>query len=148
MTDTNHNIHENTDKTPNELLDWLCWVWATDGEQFYPPDETATECFESLETTNSDALAYEEGYHARAYTQAVDRYHNLQKKGFNPKARAERHIHEAQENGLDLDDIDWAWLENSSFFTDENSVDDEFTDNITDVIKEQKHVLDNLADEK
>lgn len=99
----------------DEMLDWLCWVWATDGERFYPPDETAKECVEAVEKEgDSEALAWEEGYHSRAYVDAVERFDDLETRGFDPKARAERHIREARDRDLDLPAIDWSWLEASS----------------------------------
>jgi len=32
----------------DDFIQWLCWMWAQDGERFYPPDETAEECTENL----------------------------------------------------------------------------------------------------
>lgn len=100
------------DLTPDELLDWLCWAWATDGERFYPPDETAHECVEAVEKNgDGEAHAWEEGYHSRADTEAVERFDDLEARGFDPVKGAERHIEEARDRGLDLSDIDWEWWE-------------------------------------
>lgn len=102
----------NEDTTPQELVDWLCWSWATTGERFYPPDETAHQCVADVDTSDkSEALAWEAGYHSRAYTEAVERFDDLQARGFDPVTRAERHIDEARNEGLDLPDIDWEWWE-------------------------------------
>lgn len=112
-----------TDQKANELLDWLSCIWATDGERFYPPDETAQECAEAVEKGDDDeTLAFEEGYHSRAYTEAVGRFDDLQRRGFDPVERTERHITDARTQGLDLPDIDWTWLEASGRHkTDDNN---------------------------
>ena len=97
-----------------DVLDWLCWMWATDGERFYPPDETAEACVEGVdEAGDGEKLAWEEGYHSRAYIEAVDRFEALEARGVDPVGRAERHIEDAQERDLDLPDIDWSWWEAS-----------------------------------
>jgi len=106
------NALDESDQNPGELLDWLCWSWATDGERFYPPDETAKECAEAVEKSgDKQALAWEEGYHSRAYTEAVERFDDLETRGFDPVERTERHIDDARSRGLDLSEIDWTWLE-------------------------------------
>lgn len=117
MDTSTEPIDEDRDRTPDELLDWLCWMWALDGERFFPPDETAEECMVAVAETyegQSDedrikAKGWEHGQHARAWTEAVERFHDLEARGFDPKARAEREIARAREDGLDLQDIDWEW---------------------------------------
>jgi len=100
------------DDSLSELLDWLCWSWATTGERFYPPDETAKECVESIDSDDgSGERAWEEGYHSYAYNEAVDRFNDLKSAGYDPVRRAERHIEEARKDDLDLPDIDWEWWE-------------------------------------
>lgn len=100
------------DQNVEELVNWLCWSWATDGERFYPPDETARECVDEVEKTGDNtARAWEEGYHSRAYTEAVERFEDLKARGFDPVERTERHLEEARNRGLDLPDIDWEWWE-------------------------------------
>ena len=94
----------------DDLMNWLCWCWATDGERFYPPDETAHECIENIEKADDEtAQAWEEGYHSRAYTEAVERFENLKARGFDPVERTEKHLEQACDRGLDLQDIDWEW---------------------------------------
>lgn len=104
--------------TAEEFLDWLCWSRAMDGERFYPPDETAAECIEHFEESDSEIVEVTErsrgreyGSHARAYMDAVDFFEDAENWGFDPKARAERYIEEAREDGSDLPEIDWAWWE-------------------------------------
>jgi hypothetical protein len=107
-------MSDEQDPSAEDVLDWLCWVWASDGDRFYPPGETAQGCVEGLdEAGNEKKLAREEGYHIRAYVGAVDRFEALEARGFDPVARAERHIEDAQERELDLPDIDWSWWEAS-----------------------------------
>lgn len=113
------DVDEDTTVDADGMLDWLCWAWAMDGERFYPPDETASECTDALmEERDSDdrQSIYEQEFaeHCRAYTEAVEKFNDLQCRGFDPIARAERHIEEARANGLEgLPDIDWEWAEES-----------------------------------
>lgn len=104
---------------PDELVDWLCWVWATDGERFYPPDETADECSAAIAHPDDEPLAWERGYHARAYGEAVERFADLEASGVDPVERAERYIEAARARGLDLPSIEWRWLEAAK--TDDDS---------------------------
>ena len=103
--------HTGPDETPDELLDWLCWMWALDGDRFYPPKETAAECAEHNKGADETGLAWEEGYHARAYSEAVERFDDLEVRGFDPRKRTERYIERAEERGDNLDPIDWEWLD-------------------------------------
>jgi len=96
--------------TDREILDWLCWKFATDGERFYPPDETAEECIESMDVDSDRKKGSEYGQHYRAYGEAREFYSQMEKRGFDPKARAKRHM---DESDLDLEPIDWEWLEGS-----------------------------------
>lgn len=77
----------------DDLLNWLCWSWATDGERFYPPDETVHECVKNIEKADDEtAQAWEEGYHARAYADAVERFEDLEARGFDPVERTKKHV--------------------------------------------------------
>lgn len=114
IIDEDRELFDVLDDQPHaeEVLDWLCWGWATDGERFYPSKETAEECIEGVDKAgDEEALAWEEGYHSRAYTEAVERFDDLEARGFDPVQRTERHIGEARDRDLDLPDIDWEWWE-------------------------------------
>lgn len=93
----------------DELLDWLCWKRATTAERFYPPDETAEECADNWEQELSErAVGREYGEHNRALLEAVEFFNDMEAEGYDPKARAQRHIEESE---LDLPSIDWTWYE-------------------------------------
>lgn len=110
-----NELQEDTELTTDGLLDWLCWIWAGDGERFYPPDETARECMEEIygemEEWPHEKYGIEKGQHSRAYNTAVGRYHDLEQRGFDPRGRAEREIRRARANGLDLPELDWTWYD-------------------------------------
>lgn len=114
--------------TPDEFLDWLCWSTALDGERFFPPRETAGECMDGVGHVYEDnddmvweeGLAWEVGQHARAWSDAVELFVSMQRRGFDPVERAERYITRAHRDGQDLSDIGWSWLEASRYeFDDE-----------------------------
>jgi len=116
MTDADH--------TADEFLSWLCWTWATDGQRFYPPEETADECVEAvrenyeknyegekLETELLKATSWEKGQHSRAYTEAVSKFRDAANWGFDPIERAAREQHDLRQRSEDYDEeIDWSWL--------------------------------------
>lgn len=112
-----HTLEEEQRTTPDELLDWLCWCFAMDGERFYPPDETAEECLEAFEGNDGDfdvderRRGVEHGQHSRAYMTAVMFFEDLENWGYDPKARAEREIETSKDDGLELPDIDWEWYD-------------------------------------
>jgi len=106
------------DNTMDEFLNWLCWMWAQDGERFYPPEQTAKECIddvrENYEAAYDDlelkiqllgAFEWEKGQHARAYTEAVSKFRDASHWGFDPIERA-------------VDPIDWSWLGDRDEFID------------------------------
>ena len=94
----------------DDLINWLCWCWATDGERFYPPDGTAQECLENIEKANDEtAQAWEKGYHARAYTEAMERFEDLKARGFDPVGRTEKRLEQVRDRGLNIQDIDCEW---------------------------------------
>lgn len=98
-------------RTADEMLDWLCWVLATEGERFYPPDETAEECIDTQGLEDDFQKGAEYGQHVRAFSTAQERFRDLERHGFNPRERAEREIERAREDGLELEDIDWGWYD-------------------------------------
>lgn len=117
-------IDEDTDKSADEMLDWFCWSYATLGERFYPPEETAAECVEALSENHlgsgetdemtvwkyHGAYNYEEGQHYRVLLEANEFYRDMETFGFDPKGRAKREVHRARENGLDnvaMPSFDW-----------------------------------------
>lgn len=91
-----------------EMLDHLCWCIAVDGENFYPPNESAEKCLSDIENPSEENIQYEQGYHTAHWLSAVDRFEKLEVEGFNPKGRAERHI---RSNDLDLPEPDWEWYD-------------------------------------
>ena len=110
-------MNEDPTKGADEMLDWLCWCFADSAERFYPPDETAEECIEELpddkyeegSIEEAEARGWERGEHTRAVLEADSFYRKLERCGYDPKARAEREIKRAREQGLNLPDIDWSW---------------------------------------
>lgn len=113
----------------DEFLNWYCWVTATNGERFFPPEKTADGCMEQQvesyaerNTTDEmsvwqfvEAYGWERGQHGRAWADAVEFFVAAKRHGLDPVGRAEREIDNARDDGLDLPDIDWTWLENSHY---------------------------------
>lgn len=104
---------------PDEFVSWLCWMWAQDGERFYPPDETAMECLEALSDDDTNAIEhdvmYEREYaeHCRAYTEAVSKFRDASMWGFDPierAAREHRDLLNRAEHAEEIGPIDWTWL--------------------------------------
>lgn len=120
------------DNTADEFLNWLCWMWATSGDRFYPPDETADECIEGvienyeerydgflLSLKLLEAREWERGQHARAYTEAVSRFKDAHHWGFSPMERAAREHRDLMERADgEVDPIDWSWLGDRDEFID------------------------------
>lgn len=112
------SVEEDADRSVDELLDWLCWMWATDAERFHPANETADECMvahygEDEEEWDPRIHGLERGQHGRAVSTAVERFKALEQRGFDPKARAQREIERSRKEGVELDDIDWTWYDES-----------------------------------
>lgn len=105
--------------SPDELLDWLCWVWAVEGQSAYPPEEQVAEHVAAHEneslpgTTVVDEFLRGEltGRISLMWTQAVMRYEMLENRGFDPKACAERHVERRRTEGHGPSGIDWAWYD-------------------------------------
>lgn len=105
-------MNENTDRTVDEMLDWLCWDMADTAARFYPPQETRDACVEALDDPDDETIAMEYGQHLRALQDAAAFYDDLERFGFDPKARAERERQRAaDEDDLELPEIDWEWYE-------------------------------------
>lgn len=71
-------------KDDREMLEWLCWRFAIQGERFYPPEETAEECMDIFEDMyEGEDLVYhtgvERGQHARAWTDAMVFFEDMKK---------------------------------------------------------------------
>lgn len=111
MTSNEHNtrttqeLDEERTREPDEVLDWLCWVFATRGERFYPPDETADGCMEANYPDQSEwpheKYGVEKGQHSRAYTDAVEFFYDLKRHGYDPVGRTRRSVRRSREEGLD-----------------------------------------------
>lgn len=100
-------VDEDPEEDLEHIVDWLCWTWARRGEHNFPPDNRAEECIERLDLEAGEAQGKEYGAHSEKYITARERFHDMEKYGLDPKARAERYI---EESDLDLPDIDWEWL--------------------------------------
>lgn len=94
-----------------EIIDWLCWKFAKEGERFYPPEQTAEECAEGWVETEYGKGA-EFGKHSRAWTTAVEFFDDLRFRGFDPIKRA---IKYEEENIRKEDYITWDWLQESHY---------------------------------
>jgi len=107
----------------NEFLNWLCWVWAQDGERFYPPDETAEACVANVRENYAEkysnirldmelerAYQWEVGQHSRAYEEAVMKFKHAHNRDIDPVERAAREHRELMEDNESLEPIDWTWL--------------------------------------
>lgn len=117
MSDSDH------DYSAEEFLDWLCWMWAQDGERFYPPDETAAECVGAVYENYADeydgarlryeivkAYQWEKGQHSRAYMEAYDKFQDLENWGFDPVERAAREHRDLMERADgEVPPLDWSW---------------------------------------
>lgn len=130
MTMTDTEIDEtDRDRSPDELLDWLCWENAMTAERFYPPDETAAQCIgdvESDENPVSDReIGSEEGYHRASWLSAVAFFEDLERLGYDPRARTEREIENAADRGLDISTPDWTWYDETIANRREDEAEDE-----------------------
>jgi hypothetical protein len=116
---TENNDTDDSGNEYKEVLEWVCWCNALKGEGFYPPDETAKELIKEIEDSGCEIdekkRAKREMLHDVSYFDAVDFFKDLQHKGFNPVEMAENEIRRARQEGLDLSDIDWEWLEVSRY---------------------------------
>jgi hypothetical protein len=99
-----------------ELIDWLCWMWAVDGQEFYPVEETAQECMNTVRDKYEDSMklenvrGWEEGYHERAVEEATIRLHDLEQRGFDPVERAAREQREVMKRSDgEYIGLDWTW---------------------------------------
>lgn len=101
-----------------ETLEYLCWHFGTTGERFWPIQETAESCMESVkenyeqndEMVYEEGLAWEQGQHTRAVSEAGRVYKQLYSKGYDPVEMAKNEIERSREEGIELEDIDWDWL--------------------------------------
>lgn len=104
------------DYTADEFLDQLCWMWARDGERFYPPEQTARECMEGAEIDVgtpewNQAFNREYGEHSRAYIEATMKFEDALHWGFDPIERAAREHRDLMERAtVKIDPIDWSFL--------------------------------------
>lgn len=92
--------------SPDELVTFMCWFMATQGERFFEPDETAKECIDSLDLEDEVLQGIEHGKHQRAWLDAVEFFEQLEAYGYDPKYRANYYIEAASD---DLPAIDWRW---------------------------------------
>jgi len=99
-----------------ETLQFLCWKFATDGDRFYPPKETANECCEELDTDDEYVKGLENGQHGRAWGEAVNFFEKLRVRGYDP-------VSLAQQEQADLrgrseaysEELSWEWLADSHY---------------------------------
>lgn len=107
------------DTTEREMLEYLCWKYAHMGSRFYPPDETAEECIEALFSDDGaidTQVGIESGKHSRAYTDALEFFDTLQKRGFDPVQMTLDYIEDTRKSeGVDLAGIDWTFLRESYY---------------------------------
>lgn len=89
------------------FVDYMCWYFAGNGERFYPPNETAEKCVESLhgapgiEEDREKLLAMEKAEHARAYENAVVFFEIVERRGDDPVFRACREVARSRGEGLE-----------------------------------------------
>lgn len=92
-----------------EVLKAMCWELATEGDRFFPPDETAEECINQWEDAPGEVddhfRGVEHGQHSRAWTMATYYFSQIEKTGYDPKALAKEY---AEDRGLP--ELDWGWL--------------------------------------
>lgn len=88
-----------------KLLDYLCWQMLFEREHWYPPEETAAECVEAMESDDTDLdtdESYEMGYHVGMYLAYDDVIEALYAMGIDVRARANRYIAANREAGVEL----------------------------------------------
>jgi hypothetical protein len=103
----------------DDFLNWLCWSWGMDGDQFYPPKETAQTCMDSLPDDlynhgeeYEHARGWEVGQHSRAVVEAQDKFRAAENHGIDPVERAAREHRELMKRADDnLPPIDWSWYD-------------------------------------
>jgi hypothetical protein len=117
-------MSDEPDPNPEEFVNWLCWMWAQDGERFYPPEETARECTEEWvegdESLDKQRVYLKEyGQHARAYSEAVSKFRDAKRRGFNPVECAAREQHKLRQQSDEYNEsLDWSWLKDGETYID------------------------------
>lgn len=109
---TDDSLDEDWDTGPDELLDWICLQAAWDGERFYPPQETAEECVETIDIKAEYNQGKEHGYHNRAWLDALELFEALERKGYDPQGRARRELgrlNDTRDDDVDELIVDWEW---------------------------------------
>jgi len=81
--------------TPEEVLDWLCWMWAQDGERFY-----SFECSEKDDDRLNKAIKLNE---------ARSKFRDIEMWGFDPVETAAREHRDLMERENDVTPMDWSW---------------------------------------
>jgi hypothetical protein len=87
-------------------LDRLCWLLVSTRNRFHPPDETANECIEVTEDSETEMTdegrGYERGYHAGMFIARDTHILNLYEYGINVLERANRYIHINRKHGIEF----------------------------------------------
>lgn len=103
-------------------LDFILWKAADNGQRFYPPKETAWDCFEAYIPNYEERfddplltfklfLAYhwELGQHSRSVLDAMNRIEQAEKINLNPIERIARRHREMMKEGMVNEPLDWTW---------------------------------------
>lgn len=84
------------DYTPEEVLNWLCWMWALKGERFY----SAKKSSNFPEKSETDGVKLNE---ARA------KFRDMKRWGLDPVEGAAREHRDVMDGENDVSPIDWSW---------------------------------------
>jgi len=123
----------NRHRSPDEMLDKICWMIANEANSEYPADGTdAASYTKSLIEGDSDIplekkmLIYTELVAEKNNTIITSQmiFEHLQSCGFDPVRRAHRETLECREKGIKTPLLDWGWLEESSAFPDNIQIND------------------------
>lgn len=108
------------ERTADELLDWLSWSYAQDGQRFWPPDDTAGECVENFDLNpDSFEAGVEHGKHCRAWLDATEFMNQLEKRGADPMERAAREQRALYKHSdTEQTALDWTWYTGTRIDTD------------------------------
>lgn len=102
----------------DEYLDRMCWLMADNAQNFWPIEETAQNCVDSIYDDSEDIevqMAKERSSHSRAVIESARYFDDLVTHGYDPVMRAKRYV---REDDLDLPELGFEWYETMGLHSD------------------------------
>lgn len=128
MTDDSpHPARPQPEQSIEDLLDWLCYIYADQGEKIHPPDETAREYVESsgaadyfTDTEVSGIVASKTTDHQGILWESQAFFKHLEDFGYSPEERARRYARRCNVAGDDMDTPTFEWRMNEDSDAESN----------------------------